>query len=94
MSELWELGAFELGTSIRDGVASSREVVEAHLTRIDDVNPAVNVVTTTLADEALAAADDADAVVARWRADEPFPRRADHGQGVDRPRRVARRRRA
>ncbi len=65
MSELWELGAFELGTSIRDGVVSSREVVEAHLARIESVNPAVNAVTTTLADEALAAADDADA---SWRA--------------------------
>ena len=72
MSELWELGAFELGTSIRDGVASSREVVEAHLTRIDAVNPAVNAVTTTLADEALAAADDADAVVARGEPTSPF----------------------
>jgi len=35
MSELWELGAFELGTSIRDRVVSSRDAVEAHIARID-----------------------------------------------------------
>ena len=44
MSELWELGAFELGAVIRDGTASSRDVVEAHLARIEAVNPGVNAV--------------------------------------------------
>jgi amidase len=65
MSELWELGAFELGAAIRDRAATSREAVEAHLGRIDDVNPAVNAVSAALADEALAAADEADAAIAR-----------------------------
>jgi amidase len=72
MSELWERGAFELGTSIRDRVVSSREVVEAHLGRIESVNPAVNAVTETLADEALAAADEADAAIARGEPTSPF----------------------
>jgi amidase len=68
MSELWELGAFELGVSIRDRVVSSRDVIEAHLARIEAVNPAVNAVSATVADDALAAADEADAAVA---SDEP-----------------------
>jgi amidase len=72
MSELWERGAFELGMSIRDGVVSSREVVEAHLGRIEKVNPDVNAVTVTLADEALLAADEADAAIAREEPTSPF----------------------
>jgi amidase len=72
MSELWERGAFELGTSIRDGVVSSREVVEAHLARIEKVNPDVNAITATLADEALSAADAADAAIARAEPTGPF----------------------
>jgi amidase len=65
MSELWERGALELGASIRNGTVSSREVVEAHLARIEAVNPAINAVTVTLGDEARAAADAADAATAR-----------------------------
>ena len=44
MSELWELSALELAAAIRERAASSREVVEAHLARIDAVNPALNAV--------------------------------------------------
>ena len=72
MSELWELGAFELGAVIRDGTASSRDVVQAHLARIEAVNPDVNAVTDTVADEALSAADEADAVIARDEPTSPF----------------------
>ena len=72
MSELWELGAFELGAVIRDGTASSRDVVEAHLARIEAVNPGVNAVTDVLVDEALAAAARADAVIARDEPTSPF----------------------
>jgi amidase len=72
MSELWELGAFELDASIRDRVVSSREVIEAHLARIDAVNVRVNAVTDTLAEEALAAADKADAATARGEVTGPF----------------------
>ncbi|WP_081681767.1 amidase [Mycobacterium sp. URHD0025] len=42
---------------------SSREVVQAHLDRISDVNPAINAIVTLLADDALRAADAADAAV-------------------------------
>jgi len=72
VSELWELGAFELGASIRDRAVSSREVIEAHLARIDAVNASVNAVTDTLAEEALAAADEADGATARGEVTSPF----------------------
>ena len=44
---------------------SSREVVQAHLDRIAEVNPKINAIVTLLADDALRAADAADAAVAR-----------------------------
>lgn len=46
---------------IREGTVSSREVVDAHLDRIDAVNERVNAVTVLFADEAREAADSADA---------------------------------
>jgi aspartyl-tRNA(Asn)/glutamyl-tRNA(Gln) amidotransferase subunit A len=42
---------------------SSREVVQAHLDRIGDVNPKINAIVTLVADDALRAADAADAAV-------------------------------
>jgi amidase len=72
MSELWQLSALELATAIRNGDATSRAVVEAHLARIDAVNPHLNAVVRRLDDEALAAADAADAAVARGDELGPF----------------------
>lgn len=57
---LWCWSAAELASAIRKRVVSSREVVQAHLERIDAVNSAVNAITVVFADEALAAADVAD----------------------------------
>ncbi|WP_053227372.1 amidase family protein [Solirubrobacter soli] len=59
------MSAAELARAIAAGERSARDVVQAHLDRIDEVNPTLNAVTVTLADEALAAADAADASVAR-----------------------------
>jgi amidase len=67
MSELWQMGALELAGVIRDGEASSREVVEAHLVRVDKINGHLNAVVRLLADEALAAADAADRAVTDGR---------------------------
>ncbi|MEB2283758.1 MAG: hypothetical protein B6D46_15930 [Polyangiaceae bacterium UTPRO1] len=64
-SPLWRRSAADLARTIRSGEVSSREVVEAHLARIAAVNPIVNAITEVRADEALAAADAADAAVAR-----------------------------
>jgi len=60
-NELWRKSAGELALMIRQHDVSSREVVEAHLDRIGEVNHAVNAITVVLADTALAAADAADA---------------------------------
>ncbi len=61
--EPWRMSALELAEVIRSRQASSREVVEAHLRRIEDVNPSINAVTAVLADRALEAAAEADDVV-------------------------------
>ncbi len=59
--ELWQESASSLAQLIRSGQTSSREVVEAHLARIDAVNGAVNGVVEVRPEEVLAAADAADA---------------------------------
>ncbi|MGD9702520.1 MAG: amidase [Acidimicrobiia bacterium] len=61
--ELWRESALGLAEMIRTGKVSSREVVDAHLARIGQVNPHVNAVVRLLADEARAAADAADEAV-------------------------------
>lgn len=66
--ELWEVDATDLAAMIRTGRASAREAVEACLARMDAVNPAINAVVRRLDDEALAAADAADAARARGEA--------------------------
>ena len=67
MSELWQLGALELADRIRRGEVTSRAVMEAHLARVDAVNPHLNAVVRRLDEQALAAADDADRAVADGR---------------------------
>ena len=67
MSELWQLGALELAAKIRSGEVTSRAVMEAHLARVDAVNPQLNAIVRRLDDEALAAADAADRAVADGR---------------------------
>src|ERR671935_2860956 len=57
-------GAGELAGMIASGAVSSSEVIEAHLARIEEVNPYLNAVTATLADEARAAAAAVDHSVA------------------------------
>jgi amidase len=64
MSELCSKGAGELAAMIRARQVTSREVVDAYLARIEEVNPNVNAVTVTLADEARAAAAAVDRTVA------------------------------
>jgi amidase len=64
VSELWRKGAVELAAMIRDREVSSREVVQAHLDRIEAVNPVLNAIVRLLPDQALAAADAADRAVA------------------------------
>jgi amidase len=60
MSEIWQLSATELAQRIAKREFSSVEVVNAHLARIDAVNPTLNAIVRVLADEARAAAELAD----------------------------------
>ena len=64
MSELWQLTATELAARIARKKVSSTEVVEAHLRRIESVNPRVNAVVKVLGDEARRDAAEADRKVA------------------------------
>src|SRR5258707_10755553 len=64
MSEIWQLSATELAQRIARRQLSSVEAVNAHLARIDAVNPALNAVVRVLADEARAGAVLADQALA------------------------------
>jgi amidase len=61
---LCAMSATDLAEAIRSQDVSSREVVEAHLRRIADLNPAVNAVPVVLAGQALEAARAADRAAA------------------------------
>ena len=50
---------------IRDRAVSVREVMEAHLARIEEVNPKVNAIVTSIPDEALRQARLSDQALAR-----------------------------
>ena len=65
--ELWRRGARQLADDIANKRTTSREVVEAHLARIAEVNPAVNAVVKVLADDARRMADAADRAVNEGR---------------------------
>jgi amidase len=66
MTDLCQLSARELIRLMSGGSVSCREVVQAHLARIDAVNPTLNaLVEATDAQQCLAAADEADQRVAR-----------------------------
>jgi amidase len=60
VTELCGMSATTLAEAIRSKDVSSREVAEAHLRRIEDVNPAVNAVPAVLAEQALELARAAD----------------------------------
>jgi amidase len=62
--QLWALSALELAKELAAREISSREVISAHLARIEAVNPAVNAVTVPLSEEAMAAAATADQAIA------------------------------
>jgi amidase len=66
------LAGVEQARLIRERRISSREVVQAHLDRIAQVNPTLNAVVQVLADEALHAADEADGRAAKGQTLSPL----------------------
>ncbi|MBM82763.1 MAG: amidase, partial [Planctomycetaceae bacterium] len=64
-SEICFMTAVELAEQIRSKQLSCREVMEAHLSQINRVNPKVNAIITLLPEMALEGADAADAAIAR-----------------------------
>ncbi|HEX7826573.1 MAG TPA: amidase [Mycobacterium sp.] len=58
--QLWSKSATELAGLVRSKVVSATEVVEAHLQRIEDVNPELNAIAVVLADDARQSARIAD----------------------------------
>src|SRR5919204_6029148 len=67
-AELWRWTATELARAIRDRDVSAREATQSALQRVQAINPRVNAIVDLMADEALAAADKADAAVKRGEA--------------------------
>lgn len=72
MDEIIYASARTMGRAVRDKELSAVEVVEAHLRRIDEVNPKLNAVVHLSAERALSEARDADAATARGESSGPF----------------------
>ena len=67
-----QLGAVELARLIRSKQLSARDVVGAHLTQIERINPGVNAIVTLVADQAMERARLADDAFARGDAIGPL----------------------
>jgi amidase len=65
MTDLCFLTATELTERIRSGELSAREVMEAHLARVESLNPRVNAIVTLHAEQATERAREADEAQAR-----------------------------
>ena len=72
MDELIYSSAATLARSIRDKKVSALEVVEAHLRRIEEVNPRLNAVVQPAADRARAEARESDEALARGEVKGPL----------------------
>ena len=72
MDEMLRKGALEMAADVASGRITSRALVEAHLARIEEVNPHVNAVVRVLADDARRMADEADRAVASGARLGPF----------------------
>ncbi|HHY44140.1 MAG TPA: Asp-tRNA(Asn)/Glu-tRNA(Gln) amidotransferase subunit GatA, partial [Firmicutes bacterium] len=63
--ELWELGAWDITKKVKAKEISAQEVLEAHLSRISEVDPAVCAFLSVLEAEARIAASRVDAKIAK-----------------------------
>ena len=67
-AEICFMTAADLARQIREKALSAREVMAAHLNRIEQVNPEVNAIVTLLPEQAMAQAVSADEAMARGEA--------------------------
>lgn len=65
MTDLFRLSASDIARAVRQRALSAVDVTEAHIARLDQVNPAINAVVQDGRDEALATAREIDARIAR-----------------------------
>jgi hypothetical protein len=63
--ELCEMNAVELASQLAQKRVSAREVMSAHLARIEHVNPKLNAIVTLVAEQAMTAAARADEAITR-----------------------------
>lgn len=71
MTELWRLSATELVARLKSGDVSAVEITRSALERLSGANPSINAVVREIPEEAMAAAGDIDARLARG--DDPGP---------------------
>jgi len=64
MNDLNSKGAAELAAMIASRKVMAGDVIDAHLARIEEINPSLNAITVTLADTARAAAAEVDRAIA------------------------------
>lgn len=65
MPELWKLSASQIAKAVRSKQLSATEVTQAHLARLDQVNPAINAIVQEFPAEALAEARSIDDQIAK-----------------------------
>lgn len=65
MTSIWSRTAFQIAQAVREKEFSATEVTQAHLDRHNDVNPSINAIVQHFPEEALAAAQSIDAMIAR-----------------------------
>jgi fatty acid amide hydrolase 2 len=73
-TRLFEMSALELAALVRAKEVSSREVVDAHIARIELVNPLINALANDRFDEARREAREADERIARASPSDALPR--------------------
>lgn len=65
MGHIWQMTATEIAAAVRSKKLSATEVASAHFQRLDDVNPKINAIVQDGREEAMAAARQVDAAIAR-----------------------------
>ena len=62
---IWQWSAVDTAAAIRDGLATSEEVVQAHIDRMHAANPAINAIVVDLSAQAIEAARATDRALAQ-----------------------------